>query len=172
MLDPDFLSDRSVIQASWRRVALSRAACIELNRQVAESRRLLRQSQRILAKSQADGRLDEPVSPAGECGDPRRFHVQATMISTIGGNGASFDEWCRKGVRSQHIPHAHAVPSERSADSTSGEPRRKKPMQQYPMRKSWLARPAEIGFRIASFALIGLIYAAAALVLWALWQEL
>jgi len=52
----DFMSKRTAIQVSWQRVVLSRTSCVELKRQVAESRRLLQQSWHILAKSLAESR--------------------------------------------------------------------------------------------------------------------
>ena len=154
----DFMSDRTAIQVSWQRVALSRASCVELKRQVAESRRLLQQSRRILAKSQAESGSGGRVSPEGKCRDPRRFRGQTAMICTACGDGIPFDDWCGNELGSLDIPHPHAVQSSRIEDSTSGDPPREIPMQ-------------EIVFRIASLVLIGLIYAATALALWEVWQE-
>jgi hypothetical protein len=162
----DIMSDRAVIRASWQRVALSRAICIELNQQVAESRKLLQQSQRILAKSRVTCRSDRRASPVGERRDQRCCRVHATTISTVRGDSILFGERCGNEPGSLRIPYAHSVLSERIEDGTSVAT-----SGGTPMRERWPAWLVEIGFRLGSVFLIGLIYAAIALALWEAWQE-
>lgn len=162
----NFMSDTTAIQVSRQRIALSRAICVELKQQVAESQRLLQQSRRTLAKSWAESQSGDRPPPERESRDPHRLFVPTSAVASFRWGGIPLDEWCDNEPGSQYFPYAHPIPSSRIENGASGGSSRAAPVREY-----WRARTTEIAFRIVSFALIVSIYAATALALWEAWEK-